>query len=91
MFNINDKVVCVDDSLPEESDYQLPPPSSQVVKDQVYVVRGISKWRSALLLVGIEGALVGKHEVGWRPSRFRLVSEVQAENRVAKKQKQPKP
>ena len=78
-FKISDKVVCVDNSAPKV-DWD-----NVVTKGRVYVIR--AAWLSSLgkplvLTVGDSDAL-NFHglPMGWAASRFRLLSDVQAENR----------
>jgi hypothetical protein len=81
-FQISDKVVCVDASIrnPEQS-YR------RVVKGQVYVICDV--WIDENALEGWLVQLVGFDEcynssgvrMGWTPSRFRKLADIQAASR----------
>ena len=77
MFNISEKVICVDDRNPNpNSDY----PSGCVVLGNVYCVRGIGH-QGGLQIVG--KPVIGKEsglDAGWRIHRFRKLDDVKAEN-----------
>lgn len=82
MFQINDKVVCVDDGDWTYDKWPACPPIKGVVYVIEYLVpQGTSgqpnnarlgPTKYCLMLVGVEGE--------WHPARFRKLSEIQAEN-----------
>lgn len=86
MFQISDKVVCVDDG-PVDPEKVMAMPLQHVERGIVYVVRDIRHADGpegyAIYLTGIQGGTwYNGDEAGWRPSRFRKLSEVQAENEL---------
>lgn len=89
-MNINDKVVCVDDSPRPDIQWRFPP-SSWLVESDVYVIQDTQR-RGNLFgykVVGIFGglnALDDTREMYWDSTRFRLLSEVQAEAQAKKNQ-----
>lgn len=84
MFQINDKVVCVDDT-PARGKNPYRGASLPIKHGVIYVVRGMAT-SPANGSVGLH--LVGIHfpsnreglEYGFMPERFRKLSEIQAEN-----------
>ncbi len=82
MFNVSDKVVCVDDSGYHQSHPDaLPDP----VKDQVYVISEIlahvEPGVMRVAIVGCENWNPDRTEwCGYRARRFRKLSEIQAAN-----------
>lgn len=80
-FRISDKVVCVDDVFIREK---------LLNKGSVYVVRGFSDiyclsgktgiFSFGVLIVGVINDKDFGVDIGFCPSRFRLLSEVKAEN-----------
>lgn len=100
MFKINDKVVCVNAKhLGGDSDYEYP--RGDIEEGAVYCVEGIvmhvfSSGRiPAVFLCGKPRIERNPEIIGcgtnipWAAHRFRLVSEVQAENRAKRKEKKP--
>jgi hypothetical protein len=88
MFNINDKVVCIDDSPGVNDGIKA------LTKGTVYCVTGwdgmARTHRSGLdgvFLAGVPNYHNERGEHGWNRNRFRLVSEVQAANRAKRKEK----
>lgn len=80
MFHISDKVVCVDDSA-----FKYPEayhPCGNVERGVVYCVSHMRTTQS-VIIVGKPAYMYGI-DIGWRPSRFRKLSEVQAENELAR-------
>lgn len=80
MFNISDKVVCIDDSPPRVT--SLP---NSLKKGMIYVVRGgremVDGW--GIFLVGINGETIpGFGESGWCPHRFRKLDDIKEANRI---------
>ena len=76
MFQINDKVVCVDDSVSCQTGEKL------LCNGVVYVVDGTDgvpdkTGGDGIFLVGIR-----RLPMGWRASRFRKLSDIKAENAV---------
>lgn len=81
----SDKVVCIDSNFDPAVRAWF---SELPQKGQVYDVRfagANAKGMPTLLLTGIRGACPAphRHEIGFRASRFRLVSEVRAANQIA--------
>ena len=73
-FNVSDKVVCVD-----AKNIHLPF-SAELIEGRVYCVHGHS-WNGSLYVVGIRGPIDGFYrEIGFCPSRFKLLSKVKQEN-----------
>lgn len=84
-MNINDKVVCVDDS-PLQNPEKKSIPLGHVMKGTVYVVNGAIPNDAdpffSVMLVGLPVIwLPTGTEIGWDPRRFRELEEVQQENR----------
>jgi hypothetical protein len=87
MFNVSDKLVCVDDSPNANTGETVP-----LKKGAIYVVRGMDLDEDILGMVGVllVGLTTGVRtcrdgtggELGFAASRFRKLSEVQAENRL---------
>lgn len=83
MFQINDKVVCVDDSGWDYSKRPTPPK-----KGPLYVVNGVVPYDGTgcyeqhgepthcVMLVGVEA--------DWHPARFRKLSDIKAEHAAKK-------
>lgn len=93
-MKISDKVVCVDDSPRPDIEWKFPP-SAWVVKGEVYTVSEVvavdDDGNLGLRLSGIFGGVEFRNpdiENAWREGRFRLLSEIQAENRSSKKVKE---
>jgi hypothetical protein len=80
MFNISDKVVCVDDSHFLHADISFLP-GGTVVKGGVYCVERMRTSKSVLIVGKPAIHSEDGYDLGWLPSRFRKLSEVQAENR----------
>jgi hypothetical protein len=80
MFNISDKVVCVDDSCCVTCGAKV-----SIIKNQVYVIndRHINPL-NGILLVNLTGVTLNCHETpykrGFAASRFRKLEEVKAAN-----------
>ena len=81
MFQINDKVVCVDNDGWYYDRLPVPPQKGPVYVVEYVVPQGTSGQRNTerlgltrycLMLVGVEGE--------WHPARFRKLSDIQAEN-----------
>lgn len=86
MFKISDKVVCVDDAFEVSQSLTY---SSLPRKGVVYVIKGFCAAypfergdEPAAWLVGIRAVIYKGDEIPFRASRFRLLSEVQEENRL---------
>lgn len=91
-MKISDKVVCVDDSPRPDIEWKFPP-SAWVVKGEVYTIRETVVFEGELCvrLSGIFGGVWRECpdiESAWWSTRFRLLSEIQAENRSTKKVKE---
>jgi hypothetical protein len=87
MFEIGDKVVCVDDAVQSN-------PSALIDGDRVklgvlYVIRGFSSLGGPLLVGLCGGFWSDGEEVSFKPSRFRKLSDMQAEARERRKERQP--
>lgn len=79
MFQVNDKVVCVDDTFATNPSLARQP-KAWITNGTTYVVRGVSS-TGGPLLVGIDGGQWHDgEEASWRGSRFRKLAEVKAEN-----------
>lgn len=89
-FQISDKVVCINDTPISQFDgssrlgYSLP--GGMIKKGMIYVISGFTQSRPAGTFKGV--AIVGKPvfrgsgpDLGWHPNRFRLISEIQEENK----------
>ena len=88
-FQINDKVVCVDDS-PGKGNNRYKGKPSGLEKGRVYVVRELGQWKdiSLVYITGISfGFTATGFEFGFRSSRFRKLQDIKAENKL----KQQKP
>lgn len=87
MFSISDKVVCVD-TKPRGTSAR-PPGYPYPTEGQIYVVRDV--WQHPRASEGYMIQLVGFPEhhtrdgvrMGWTPSRFRKLTDIQAENAAA--------
>ena len=83
MFNISDKVVCVAEHLRADTHNC---PDGFPAKGGVYVVRGLyfgAMPDLGLMLVGFRAfSHISGNEVGFTSRKYRLLSEVQAENAV---------
>lgn len=81
MFNISDKVVCVDDKFNDGIKDWC---SSLPKKDQVYTIRGIvpNTFGVGVLLVGITSRAEFNNiwEAGFKPERFRKLGELKQLN-----------
>jgi hypothetical protein len=79
MFEIGDKVVCVDDSPGRSNGLKL------LVRDRLYVIERVND------LGGDDVGfwIVGIPECPWRYTRFRKLSDMQAEARERRKERQP--
>jgi hypothetical protein len=90
MFEVGDKVVCVDDSpvpkVPKGDILLLPP--VMVKEGSIYVIREIFPKASGVQLLGLEGASVlgseNRGNIPWNWHRFRKLSELQSEARNRK-------
>jgi hypothetical protein len=82
MFQINDKVVCLDDSEWRYDAPPLPPKKGGVYVVEFVVPRGITGQRPASHLPPTNYCvmLVGMPDGAWHPERFRKLSEIQADN-----------
>lgn len=97
MFNINDKVVYVGGSQYPNSDADYSFPNGKPRQGEVYCVEGYEVVRylnhgdiPSVYIVGkIAVSLATGRSTPWPASYFRLVSEVQAENRLKRTQKKP--
>lgn len=88
MFQVNDKVVCVDDSNQVNS--TVVGPRDHLVAGDVHCIRGFSigTYEPGVLLVGVTaGRWRYGTEAGFKFSRFRKVSEVQSENRLRREKR----
>lgn len=93
MFEINDKVVCVDDSACPFN--RRHPPFKM---GEICSVKGTSRgWDDkygdhlTLLIVGHPNLFNPSHgDLGWRATRFRKLTDIQAENRAKAKEKKEK-
>ena len=91
MFNISDKVVCVDDSNQTNPDIDK---IDYVVKDAVYVIRGFDVLGGLHLTGMIAGYWIGEVsnsglEAGWKTCRFRKLEDIKEENRLKNVCKSP--
>lgn len=90
MFNISDKVVCVDDSEPWIGWDSWNEP---LKRGRVYVIREVRTEgaKYGCLLVGIYGDVCPftNEEFGFLQHRFRKLEDIKEENR--KKQEEPQP
>lgn len=79
-FNISDKVVCVDDKNWRHQHLDIEQPNGLPVKGCVYCVSGMRN-SEAVTLVGLPGIHRPTGiDIGYMPSRFRLLSEIKAAN-----------
>ena len=79
MFEVSDKVVCVDDQPP------IHPVGYKLKKGTVYVVESIDsvpdgRGDFGLFLTGVPNFRMGNRLIPWRSTRFRKLSEIKAEN-----------
>jgi len=81
-FKPNDKVVCIDDS-PARTCPELRPLS----RGLIYCVEALDT-RTPILGLILSGVPSTEPHIGWIADRFRKVSDVQAENREARKNRQ---
>lgn len=102
MFEAGDKVVCIDDS-PVLAKSGQPvkwaiQPTHELELHEIYVIREIctNPWTGnmCLRLLGMFGGVYVREcgfmwECAWKASRFRKLSEMQAEARQRQKQQQP--
>lgn len=82
MFQVSDKVVCVDDSNQDG-------PGDDVVKGMTYDVRGASSLGGPYLTGMSAGYFGWGEERSYRPWRFRKLSDIKAENALKNKQTEP--
>lgn len=81
-----DKVVCVDDALP---DWAIPLCSARIVNGKTYCVRSVGEWHGefAVRVVGITCAFhQSGQECGFQPFRFRLLDELKTEASTNRKE-----
>lgn len=88
MFNGSDKVVCVDVSG-FSPNYEHP--DGMVEAGKIYVVSRYGPNEAGVPVVQIVGKrclYMGFYEDGWKPRRFRKLSEIQEENRLKRENKE---
>ena len=94
-FQVSDKVVCVDDS-PSTANNHWRGRDLPILKGEVYVIQAVwecVKPRGVVVcdLVGIASDTnPNGRPIGFRISRFRKLTEIQAENVAKRKAKAPK-
>lgn len=91
MFEVNEKVVCVDDK--DQRDEYSTPEEMDVEHGKVYVVREIES-NFGEVGVRLVGMFAGwnhpfgvREEWSYRASRFRKLSDIQAENKTKRMEK----
>ena len=72
-FKINDKIICIDDSLQDSI-------GDNIKNNILYVVRG-DDGTGGPYLVGICAGFLNGVERGWNPSRFKTLEEIKKENK----------